>query len=72
MPYFVFKVFQDKRMVPVQPFDSFKEAKELARSMRTSATPQDQFTAKVIFAKTAEEAQRLLTEERERTPREDD
>ena len=72
MPYFVFKVFPGKRMVPVQPFDNFKEAKELARSVRAAATPEDQFTAKVIFAKTIEEAQRLLAQERERILREDD
>jgi hypothetical protein len=72
MPYFVYKIYPGKRFVPVQSFDSFKDARELARSMRVSTTPQDSYTAKVIFAKSHEQAERLLSEEREYIPREDD
>jgi hypothetical protein len=72
MPYFVYKIYPNKRLVPVRSFESFKDAKELARSMRASMTADDRYTAKVIFAKTHEEAERLLTEEREYIPREDD
>jgi hypothetical protein len=72
VPYFVYKIYPNKKLVPVQPCASFREAKDLARSIRASVAPDERFTAKVIFAKSPEEAEKLLVQEREYIPREDD
>jgi hypothetical protein len=72
MPYFVYKIYPNTRLVPVQPFDSFRDAQALAKSMRASMPPDDPCTVKVIFAETPEAAERLLLEKREYIPREDD
>lgn len=68
MPYFVYKVFPGKRLELVQPQDKYPQAKELATSMRKALRPEDNFSVKIMFARNPEEAERLLTEEREPRP----
>lgn len=68
MPYFVYKVFPFKRLEFVQQAQQYREARDLARSMRKALQENDDHTVKVIFAQNSDEAERLLTEEREPRP----
>jgi hypothetical protein len=68
MPYFVYKVFPRKRVEFVQHAQQYREARDLARSMRKAQVQGDDYSVKVIFARNPDEAERLLTEEREPRP----
>ena len=68
MPYFVYKVFPRKRLEFVQQVQQYREARELARAMRKALQEDDSHSVKVIFAQNPDEAERLLTEEREPRP----
>lgn len=72
MPYFIFKVFPGKKLEPVTRFEKFQEAKDHAKEMRKQSSADDEYSVKVIFAKTDLEAQVLLKEEREYRPMGDD
>jgi hypothetical protein len=68
MPYFVYKVFNNRTFEPVQSFPKFREAKELARSLRAEVGENDPFTYRMIFARHEAEAERLLSQKREPRP----
>lgn len=68
MPYFVYKVFADRQLEPVETFDNYRDAKALVRSMRASLVPGDQHVPRLIFATSVSEAERLLAEVREPRP----
>nr|MBS0020122.1 hypothetical protein [Gammaproteobacteria bacterium] len=68
MGYFVYKVFPLKRLEFVQQTQQYREARDLARSMRKALQQDDDYSVKVIFAQNPDEAERLLTEEREPRP----
>jgi len=61
MPYYLYQIALDKKLTYCDHmFDSYKEAKLLARQMRGEQAETDQSTIKVIFAKNQEEAEDLL------------
>jgi hypothetical protein len=64
MPYFVYKVNQDRSVEYLENFDDFKSAKTLCRDKREALTPEDTYTVRLVFAKNKKEAENLL-----RTPR---
>ncbi|MBH32038.1 MAG: hypothetical protein CMD90_00105 [Gammaproteobacteria bacterium] len=67
MPYFVFK-YQDeiiRQVELIDSFESFKEAKSLARNLREENSPDNPDAYKVIFASDKLEAEMLLLEKRE-------
>ncbi|MFZ0256796.1 MAG: hypothetical protein WAN46_14395 [Gammaproteobacteria bacterium] len=68
MSYFVYKVFPLKRLEFVQQTQQYGEARDLARSMREALQQDDDYSVKVIFAQNPDEAERLLSEEREPRP----
>ena len=68
MTYFVYKVFPGNRLELVNSLGKYRDAKELARSMRTEIRTDDDYAVRIIFAKNSDEAQRLLTEKREPRP----
>ncbi|RMD68655.1 MAG: hypothetical protein D6819_08890 [Gammaproteobacteria bacterium] len=72
MPYFIYRISPQKQLALVRSFAKYQEARQLARSLRASQAPEDRDTIKIIFAKDAEEAERLLLTPRERKPSEDD
>ncbi|MDM8545531.1 hypothetical protein [Candidatus Venteria ishoeyi] len=72
MPYFLYKVFPDKKLEKITDFEKFQDAKKQARDLRTSMTEADNYTVKVMFAKNEMEAELLLKETREPRPRGDD
>jgi hypothetical protein len=64
MPYFVYKVEQDRSVEHLDTFDDFATAKKLCREQREALTPGDTSTVRMVFAKNTKEAENLL-----RTPR---
>lgn len=68
MAYYVYKVYPPKRLEYVDDFETYKDAKSLARGMRKDLTPQDDYMVRMIFAPNGEQAERLLKEVREARP----
>jgi hypothetical protein len=68
MGYFVYKVFPLKRLEFVQQTQQYREARDVARSMRKALQQDNDYSVKVIFAQNPDDAERLLTEEREPRP----
>ncbi len=65
MPYFVFKIFPGKKLEFMEKFDSYKEARGLARETRKTQQGNDDYTVKLVFAANQDQAERELTTERE-------
>ena len=72
MPYHLYKIFPHKKLEKIDIRDQYRDARELAKTLRKQLTPEDGYTIKMVFAKNPEEAERLLTEEREPVPMGDD
>ncbi|MDD3447459.1 MAG: hypothetical protein PHF72_00335 [Gammaproteobacteria bacterium] len=72
MPYFVYNVTTDKRCALVETFSGYRDARQRARDLRTQRPADADYVVKVIFAKDTEEAERLLSTEREYIPMGDD
>lgn len=64
MPYFVFRITTDNQFTLVRAYDKFQEAKQVCRSMRAEAEPGSVERIRMAFAKTENEAKRLLMERR--------
>jgi hypothetical protein len=70
MPYFIYKITEPKKLEYVGENTAYKEARNQVRELRAQANGE--YEAKMIFAKSQVEAERLLTEEREAPPIGDD
>lgn len=68
MPYFVYKIFDKKKLELVDSFAKYREAKERSRAMRADLTDDDTHTIKMVFARHEDEAERLLTQKRKPRP----
>jgi len=68
MPYLVYKIFPGKRLEYVDTKPSFREAKQIVATMRKELPEGSDQTVRLVFAKNQDEAERLLTEEREAPP----
>ena len=67
MPYFVFK-YQDNKFRSVDHIDTFetyKDAKMLARKLRAKHSPDNPNAYKVVFAQDMLEAEMLILEKRD-------
>ena len=64
----MYKVSEARRLEQVDAFDGYRDAKQLARSMRQQLPEDADYLVRVIFASNGEEAVRLLTEKREPRP----
>jgi len=64
MPYFVYKIEQDRSVEYLDDFEDFKAAKNLCRVKREAITGEDTYSVRLVFAKNKKEAEALL-----RTPR---
>ncbi|MCW8955940.1 MAG: hypothetical protein OQL09_03590 [Gammaproteobacteria bacterium] len=70
MPYYVYRIENAemsllKQLDFVQEFDSFKEAKNFAKSQRMEQVEADTAIIKVIFANNKLHAEEMLMEKRE-------
>ncbi len=68
MPYFLYKVFTGKKFELMERFDAYRDARDRAREHRKHLTPEESYNVKVMFAKDPDEAERLMSEEREPRP----
>ena len=68
MPYFVYEIAPPKQLTVIDSFENYRDAKTHARSLRAAMKPGDDKIIKLIFAKSSEEARRLLMEVREPRP----
>lgn len=70
MPYYVFRITQPtpviKNLALKDTFETYKEARALARDLRKAATPDDKAEYKLIFAASELEAEEQLQEKREK------
>jgi hypothetical protein len=72
MPYFIYKIFPDKKVEQITHFPKFFEAKQEVKKIRETLTTADQYQVKIIFAQNEISAEMLLKEEREYQPDGDD
>ena len=64
MPYFVYRISAERKLTLLNMLDKFKEAKDLARSLRAQQPPGATDVFRMIFAETPKKAQLLLTDTR--------
>ncbi len=70
MPYYVYKISPSptklvSALEKLEQYDSFKEARQHARSLRTELSDADNCQIKVMFAESELEAEEQLMEKRE-------
>jgi hypothetical protein len=68
MAYYIYKIFPPKRLEYIDEFESYRDAKKLARSMRMELAPEDDCAVRMIFAPDRERAESLLKEVRQARP----
>jgi hypothetical protein len=68
MPYFVYRVHPGKQFDLVEQHAAYRDARDRARALRQALGANDDYAIKVMFAKNPEEAERLMSEEREPRP----
>ena len=68
MPYFVYKIFDKKKLELVDSFAKYREAKNASHTMRADLTDDDNHIIKMVFAKHPAEAERLLAQKRKPRP----
>lgn len=64
MPYFVYRISSERKLTLLNTFDKFKDAKDLARSLRAQQAPGATETIRMIFAENPKKAQLLLSDAR--------
>jgi methionine synthase II (cobalamin-independent) len=70
MPYYLYKIIPGptdllKTLEKIEEHDSFKEAKQRARSLRAEMTASENYSIKVMFADSELQAEEQLMEKRE-------
>jgi predicted exporter len=68
MPYFIYEIFPPGRLVLVDNFAVYREARARARTLRAALGANAAQTIRVIYAQSTEQATRRLTEVREPRP----
>lgn len=68
MPYYVYKVFQNRTLEPVETHAKYREAKLRVKDLRAELGEETDFTYRMVFARHETEAERLLTQKREPRP----
>jgi len=71
MPYFVYKILTEdtttaRKLELLQESPEYREAKARVREMRSSQSPDDKSTFKIIFAESEDIAEKQLREIREK------
>ena len=68
MPYFVYKVHGARILELMQPFEKYRDARQLVKELRQHLAPDSTTTARLVFAPDDEHAQRILLERRDARP----
>jgi hypothetical protein len=64
MPYFVYRIAPDRKLTLLDTLDKFKDARELARSLRAQQAHEAKDSVRMIFAENPKKAQLLLSDPR--------
>ncbi len=64
MPYFVYRISPERKLTLIETFAKFKQAKDLARSLRAQQATDDRNVVRMIFAEDPKKAQLLLSDKR--------
>ena len=62
MPYFVYRISPERKLTLIETFAKFREAKDLARSLRAQQATDDLNMVRMIFAEDPKKAQLQLTD----------
>ncbi|HXZ46466.1 MAG TPA: hypothetical protein VEH02_07035 [Pseudolabrys sp.] len=65
MPYYVFRLSADKKLILINTFAKYKEAKDLCRQLRQTESPDNPNAVRMAFAEDEAKAKRLLTDRRQ-------
>jgi len=68
VPYYVYEIFPPRRLELVDGFAAYREARSRARALRAALGADAEQSVRVIYARSTEDATRLLTETREPRP----
>ena len=68
MPYYIYRVFPDKRLEKIEEFPAFREASVRAKTLRREIPADQDYLIKMVFAETPFEAQLLLAQPRQPEP----
>ncbi len=66
MPYFIYKVFEFRRLEKVAVYPAYKDAAAKARALRAELAGKAPCAVRIIFADNEAHAEDLLTDVRER------
>lgn len=61
MPYFIYRVTEPKKLEHLDTKAKYREARQLVRALRAEVEAGSDTTVRMIFAKTTEEAEKLLS-----------
>jgi len=62
MPYYIFKIFPDRRLEKVAEVAASKQASAQAKALRKAVSPEADHVVKVIYAETEDNARFLLSQ----------
>lgn len=65
MPYYIYRITPPKKLHLIDKKSDFKDAKKLVRSWREQKQNEDDAIFRMIFAKSPQEAEKLLSMPRE-------
>ena len=65
MPYYIYRIIPPRKLHLIDNKNNFKEAKKLVRSWREQMQDGDDYSVRMIFAKSPQEAEKLLSMPRE-------
>ncbi len=68
MPYFVFKIYDNRTFEPIDSFAQYRDAKQRTRELRAEIPDGETYTFRLIYARHEAEAERLLAQKREARP----
>lgn len=68
MPYYLYKIHGPRTVEAIEAHDVYREARNRARALRADQALADSSHIRLVFAKSPEEAEKLLLEVREPRP----
>lgn len=65
MPYYIYRITPPRKLHLIDRKNNFKDAKQLVRSWREQMRKEDDYTIRMIYANSPQEAEKLLSMPRE-------
>jgi hypothetical protein len=61
MPYYIYRIKGPKQLEHLETKDKYREAKLNVSELRSNLVPDDPFSIRMVFARSTEEAEKLLS-----------